>query len=115
MSIWSIIQTIVMLLIVIYLINVSLKYLAKHTTQSTKTMQIIQKIPVTKTSYLAIVKIIDQYYLMSLAEQQNQILRELTLEEQEKFQLEQQKNILNTDELTSQFKKVLSKKIGKGK
>lgn len=116
-TIWSIIQMIVMLLVVIYLINISLKYLAKHSQSSSAMMQIIQKVPVTKTSALAIVKILDQYYVMSLAEHQNQILRELTAEEQKVLVTEikqRQQVVLQSKILQQEFKKILGQKMGKG-
>lgn len=119
-TIWSIIQMIVMLLVVIYLINISLKYLAKYSRQSSPAMQVIQKIPVTKTSALAIVKILDQYYVMSIAEQKNEILRTLTPTEQETLLAQMtQKQAINLGEQSKQmgaeFKKFLNQKIGKGK
>lgn len=117
--IWSTIQVIVMLLVVIYLINFTIKYLAKHTNQNNLGMQVLQKMPVTKTSSLAIVKILDQYYLMSLAEQQNQILRELNAEEQAQLveELEQRKQfaLQKSQQIGADFKKILHQKIGKGK
>jgi flagellar protein FliO/FliZ len=118
MTVWSIIQTIVMLLVVIYLINISLKLLAKHGTQKDATIQIIQKIAVTKTSALAIVKIVDQYYVMSLADQQNQIIRELTPAEQVQVAADitnRQKNATKPQQLGGEFTKILLQKLGKGK
>lgn len=119
-TVWSIIQMIVMLLVVIYLINISLKYLAKYNRQNSPVMQVIQKIPMTKTSALAIVKIIDQYYVMSISEQKNEILRTLTPAEQEMLLTEmKQKQTIKLGEQSKQmgteFKKFLNQKMGKGK
>ncbi|CAH0417892.1 flagellar biosynthetic protein FliO [Periweissella ghanensis] len=118
MTVWSIIQTIVMLLVVIYLINITLKLLAKHSTQKDAAIQIIQKVAVTKTSALAIVKIVDQYYVMSLAEQQNQIVRELNPAEQAQVAAEiatRQANAAKPQQVSAEFTKILLQKLGKGK
>ncbi|GAJ26323.1 flagellar biosynthesis protein FliZ [Liquorilactobacillus sucicola DSM 21376 = JCM 15457] len=82
---FSLIKISVFLLIIIYLINVSLKYLNKYTNQTNNTFQILRKIAVSKTSSIGIVQIVDKYYVMSFSEQQNQILKELTAEEAAKF------------------------------
>lgn len=78
---FSVIKMIVFLIVIIYTINWSLKYLNRYTNQTSDAIQVIQRLGVNKSSSLAIVKILDQYYIMSLSEQQNQIIKILSPEE----------------------------------
>lgn len=78
---FSVIKMIVFLIVIIYAINWSLKYLNRYTNQTSDAIQVIQRLGVNKSSSLAIVKILDQYYIMSLSEQQNQIIKILSPEE----------------------------------
>ena len=75
---FSVNKMIVFLIVIIYTINWSLKYLNRYTSQTSDTIQVIQRLGVSKTSSIAIVKILEQYYVMSLSEHQNQIIRILT-------------------------------------
>lgn len=81
-----VLRSIVALLIVIWVANVLLKYVNQHMNKQTRTMQIIERITVSKSSSLAIVKIINQYYLMSFTEDTSEILREFTHEEIEEME-----------------------------
>lgn len=83
---FSVIKMIVFLIVIIYTINWSLKYLNRYTSQTSDTIQVIQRLGVSKNSSIAIVKILEQYYVMSLSEQQNQIIRILTPEEVLRYQ-----------------------------
>jgi flagellar protein FliO/FliZ len=76
-TIITLLQTIIVLLIVIYLANLSLKVLNRKIQQQTTMIQIIQKQQVTPGSSIGVVKILDTYYLMSLADKENTILKEL--------------------------------------
>jgi flagellar protein FliO/FliZ len=76
-TIFTLIQTIIVLLIVIYLANLTLKLLNRKIQKQNTMIQILQKQQVTQGSSIAVVKIIDTYYLMSLAEKENRILKEL--------------------------------------
>lgn len=83
---FSVIKMIVFLIVIIYTINWSLKYLNRYTSQTSDTIQVIQRLGVSKNSSIAIVKILEQYYVMSLSEHQNQIIRILTPEEVLQYQ-----------------------------
>lgn len=78
---FSLIKMIAFLLIILYLINVSLKYLNRYTNQQNNQLRILQKVAVSKSSSIGIIQILDKYYVMSFSEQQNQILKELSDEE----------------------------------
>ncbi|MFT9371984.1 flagellar biosynthetic protein FliO [Liquorilactobacillus hordei] len=73
----AVFKTIIFLIIIIFMINICLKYLGKYTNQSKRNFRIIQKIAVSKTSAIGIVQIIDTYYVMSFSENRNEILKEL--------------------------------------
>lgn len=83
---FSVLKMIVFLLVIIYAINWSLKYLNRYTNQSADAIQVIQRLGVNKSSSIAIVKILDQYYIMSLSEHQNQIIKILSPEEVLQYQ-----------------------------
>ena len=70
-------QTIVVLIIVIILANISLKWMNRNFQMKGKVVKIIEKTPISSNSSLAVVKIIDTYYLMSFSEKENTILKEL--------------------------------------
>ena len=79
----TLLQTIIVLLIVIYLANLTLKFMNRKIQRQTTMIQIIQKQQVTQGSSIGVVKILDTYYLMSLAEGENRILKELEKKEVE--------------------------------
>lgn len=112
---FSIVKLIIFLIIIIYLINISLKYLAKYTNQASQKLRIIQKLNVTKTSALGIVQIGEKYYVMSLAEQQNQIIRELTASEANDFMLSPTPKTPATPQQFKHILEVTTKKLSKGK
>lgn len=108
-TIIALVKMIAILAVVIYLINLSLKYLSRYTNQQSTQLEIIQRLAVTKSSAIAIVKILDRYYVMSLAEQENQILRELTTEEV--IRLTQENQTMNHEQLGNQFAERLKENV----
>lgn len=76
-SIFSLIQTVIILIIVIFLANFTLKYLNKHMSANNKIVKIIERVAVNKNSYISVVEITGKYYLMSFNENSNEILKEL--------------------------------------
>jgi|GEM_PF-2488948 len=84
-SFFTLIKTIIVLLMVIFMANGILKYLNSYMMGKNRFIKIIERVAVNKNSALAIVKICDQYYLMSLSEDRNEILRELDKGELENF------------------------------
>lgn len=91
-----------------------MKFLNRYTTNQHSDFQLVKKISVTKNSAIGIVKILDTFYVMSFAEQQNTILRELTPREAQELQANMH---LYTNQKNEDFEKliVLAKsKIQKG-
>ncbi|MDY0235492.1 MAG: flagellar biosynthetic protein FliO [Gudongella sp.] len=80
-SFMTMFQTIVVLIIVIILANISLKLINRNFQMKGKVVKIIEKTPISNNSSLAVVKIINSYYLMSFSEKENSILKELGKEE----------------------------------
>ncbi|WP_313628663.1 flagellar biosynthetic protein FliO [Enterococcus italicus] len=81
----AIVKTFILLGVVIYLISLSLKFLNRYTNRVTRGISILQKVSVTKSSSIGVIKIAETYYVMSFSETQNQILKELTVDEAKLF------------------------------
>ena len=80
-SFFSLIQTLIVLVLVIFLANRVLKYLNKYMTGKNKLIKVIERTAVNKNSYISVVDICGKYYLMSFSENSNEILKELDEEE----------------------------------
>ena len=87
-GILALVKMIAGLAAVLLLIVLTLKYLNRFTSQANENFRVMKKIAVTKSSSLAIVLIIDKYYVMSFSEQENKIIKELSKEEAEKLTAE---------------------------
>lgn len=117
---FSLVKLIGFLILILYLINLSLKYLNRYTSQQNAQLRILQKVAVSKSSSIGIVQILDRCYVMSFSEQQNQILKELTTEEAAQLlaQLSDPATpqaALNFSEWVGKAKSQLEKKRGKQK
>ena len=80
-SLLYILRTLVALVIVIWLANVAIKYLNNYSKNDMRNIQIVERISVSKASSLAIVKIVNEYYLMSFSEDKNEIVQKFSKEE----------------------------------
>lgn len=80
-GIFSLIQILIVLIIVIIFANYVLKYLNKYMVGRNKIIKIVERVAVNKNSYISIVKICRKYYLMSFNENRNEILKELDVKE----------------------------------
>lgn len=76
-SFLNIMQMLIMLLIVIFIANVSLKFVNKNMLKNNKIIKVVEKVALNNTSSLAVVEICGSYYLMSFTGQDNKILKEL--------------------------------------
>lgn len=77
----SLIQTIIVLIIVIALANMSLKYVNKYMTKQNKIIKIVERVGINNNSALSVVNICGTYYLMSFTNTDNKILKELDSDE----------------------------------
>lgn len=77
----QIIKTIISLIIVILLANIILKSLNKYTKNNNRRIIIIEKISVGNNSSIGIIKVLNEYFLMSFTNTKNEILKKLDEEE----------------------------------
>lgn len=94
-ALFTILKMIVILIAVIFLANFILRLLNKQMKKQNMIMNIIERIPLNNNSSLYIVKICDEYYLVSSIEGSS-ILRELDSEKVEKA-LEAKKSVATSD------------------
>lgn len=83
-----IVKSIVALMVIILLANILLKKLNSFSGKQHGTIQVIERLPVSKSSSLAIVKIGKQVYLMSLSDNSSEILKEFTASEAKEIVME---------------------------
>lgn len=112
---WNVIQMLVALACIILLANFLLKKLNQLNHIQSKAIHILEKVPVSKSSSLCIVEIANSYYVMSIGEKGNDILKELSAEEcrevDERLNKKQEslKQSLDLKKYTSTFKETLEK------
>ena len=105
-GILALVKMIAGLAAVLLLIVLTLKYLNRFTSQANENFRVVKKIAVTKSSSLAIVLIVDKYYVMSFSEQENKIIKELSKEE---LIRENRQNEERQLEMAENFKKIFEK------
>lgn len=93
MGFLKVLQTIIALIAVIGLANISLKLLNKYMVKENKIIRILEKTSISNSSSLAVVEISGSYYLMSFTQNENKILKELDLEEIEDMLREKEKDM----------------------
>lgn len=91
-SVFSIIQTIIVLIAVIFLANFLLKLLNKNMLKQNRMIKVMEKSPVYNNSSIGIVQVCGSYYLMSFTDKDNRILKELSLDEVEKYLKQNEEN-----------------------
>ena len=82
-SFLTLFQTIIVLILIIFLANVSLKYLSKYMHKQNKIIKVVERTSVFNNSAIGIVDICGIYYLMSFTDKDNKILKELEKSEVE--------------------------------
>ncbi len=80
-SFLSLIQTIIVLIIVIALANITLKFVNKYMTKHNRIIKVVERVAINNNSALSVVDICGTYYLMSFTNTDNKILKELDSEE----------------------------------
>lgn len=80
-SVVTVFKLIVSLVAVILLLTLFLRYLNRLTTPRHSQLAIIQKIMVSKAVALAIVKIMDSYYVMTISDQSSTVIKKLSTAE----------------------------------
>lgn len=103
-SLLYILRTLVALIIVIWLANVAIKYLNNYSKNDMRNIQIVERISVSKASSLAIVKIVNDYYLMSFSEDKNDIIQKFSKEEV--FEIEERLELKEANNPTEKIKTI---------
>lgn len=85
MNFLYVLRSILALVVIIWLANKILHKLNDYMQGQSRAIEIIERFSISKNSSLAIVKILQGYYLMSFSEQSNEILKELQREEIEEL------------------------------
>ena len=110
------IRMIVFLVVLLYAANQLLKYMNNRSQQfGDKKLQVLERVAVSKSSAIGIVKILDKYYVMSLAEQTNEIMRELEPEEIERYLASQPKQEFVPKQFSQFFQEKKEQLTGKRK
>lgn len=105
-------KSVLALIVIIFLANKFLQYLNSVMKKQAKTIQIIERMPINKSSSLCIVEMLGNYYLMSFTEGRNEILKEFTTEESQAIvAMQTEKATLGEQKLPNaeQFKDVYAK------
>lgn len=105
----TLIQTMFVLAAVIALANITLKLIGKKLQGGGRSIQILEKVQVYTGSSIAVVKVMEGYYLMSLSEHGNTIISELKGEELEKY-LERQESDLQMQDIKGFVTAVIEKR-----
>lgn len=80
-SILAIIRTIGALVLVIYLINILVKYLSKYSRQDKRMVKILERVPLDANLSIYIIEVLGEYFLLSSSKESSEILKELDGEE----------------------------------
>ena len=86
-------KSILALIVIVFLANKLLQYLNSVMKKQAKTIQIMERMPINKSSSLCIVEMLGKYYLMSFTEGRNEILKEFTEEESKAIVAMQQEKV----------------------
>ena len=98
MGFLNVLQTLIVLVAVIGLANISLKLLNKFMIKQNKIIRIWEKTNVNNNSSLGIVEVSGKYYLMSFTQSENKILKELDSQELEEILKEKEDSMdINMD------------------
>lgn len=81
-----VLRSIFALILIIWLANVLLVKLNKYTQGQSKSIQVIERFSISKNSSLAIVKIVNHYYLMSFNNNSSEILKKFAVDEVDEIQ-----------------------------
>lgn len=117
-SFFLLIKTIVFLLAIILLIRITLIYVDKYSKNKSQNIKIIEKVSLGKDTSIAIIFLCGNYFLMSISQTENKIIKELNDAEvkelEMKILLEQEKTQKKNQEFTAFFKNVVKRDVKKG-
>lgn len=105
----AVVRLIIGLAVVIFLINVLMRYLNKYTTQNNDSLRLVLRVALSKNLSLGIVEILGSYYVVSMSEQKLEIIRQLEATEIEQLEANlAQKQAVNEQQV-EKFKEIFTK------
>ncbi|MCI5760914.1 MAG: flagellar biosynthetic protein FliO [Ligilactobacillus agilis] len=105
----AVIRLIIGLAVVIFLINVLMRYLKKYTTQSNDSLRLVLRVAISKNLSLGIVEVLGSYYVVSMSEQKLEIIRQLDAKEIEQLEANLAQKQAANEQQVEKFKEIFTK------
>ena len=105
----AVIRLIIGLAVVIFLINVLMRYLKKYTTQSNDSLRLVLRVAISKNLSLGIVEVLGSYYVVSMSEQKLEIIRQLDTKEIEQLEANLAQKQAANEQQIEKFKEIFTK------
>lgn len=105
----AVVRLIIGLAVVIFLINVLMRYLNKYTTQNNDNLRLVLRVALSKNLSLGIVEILGSYYVVSMSEQKLEIIRQLDAEEIEQLEANLAQKQAANEQQVEKFKEIFTK------
>ena len=105
----AVVRLIIGLAVVIFLINVLMRYLNKYTTQNNDSLRLVLRVALSKNLSLGIVEILGSYYVVSMSEQKLEIIRQLEATEIEQLEANLAQKQAANEQQEEKFKEIFTK------
>lgn len=105
----AVVRLIIGLAVVIFLINVLMRYLNKYTTQNNDSLRLVLRVALSKNLSLGIVEILGSYYVVSMSEQKLEIIRQLDAKEIEQLEANLAQKQAANEQQVEKFKEIFTK------
>lgn len=105
----AVVRLIIGLAVVIFLINVLMRYLNKYTTQNNDSLRLVLRVALSKNLSLGIVEILGSYYVVSMSEQKLEIIRQLEAKEIEQLEANLAQKQAANEQQVEKFKEIFTK------
>ena len=105
----AVVRLIIGLAVVIFLINVLMRYLNKYTTQNNDNLRLVLRVALSKNLSLGIVEILGSYYVVSMSEQKLEIIRQLEATEIEQLEANLAQKQAANEQQVEKFKEIFTK------
>lgn len=105
----AVVRLIIGLAVVIFLINVLMRYLNKYTTQNNDSLRLVLRVALSKNLSLGIVEILGAYYVVSMSEQKLEIIRQLEATEIEQLEANLAQKQAANEQQVEKFKEIFTK------
>lgn len=105
----AVVRLIIGLAVVIFLINVLMRYLNKYTTQNNDSLRLVLRVALSKNLSLGIIEILGSYYVVSMSEQKLEIIRQLDAEEIGQLEANLAQKQAANEQQVEKFKEIFTK------